>query len=217
MRRFDPAPKRFGFSDGEDEVECSVDDPQAAYEAFGAFADDHPGADFLSLEDEAAGEGLALLLGNRAVARIRSEEGADDPQVQYVAHANGYGRFVMRFLEDGWAGLEHAGQWFDDIADLDATPEVRGERRAAAMATEQEAVDEVVRIWHDSGIVDESDEHYVFFHLSTPEELRAERAELVSLIATLGLDRVDPPAGAEAGEVWVRKDPRVEAEIERWS
>ncbi len=65
--------------------------------------------------------------------------------------------------------------------------------------------------------MDPSDQYYVFFDSRDADDDRAERAELLKLIAFLGIERVDTPAGAAEGEVWVRTDVRLDVEFERWS
>ncbi|MFE9437214.1 hypothetical protein [Streptomyces sp. NPDC006640] len=104
-----------------------------------------------------------------------------------------------------------------DVAHLDATPEARGAARAATMTTEAAAIEEVARIWADSGSVDPSGRHYVFFDAHDVEDDRAERAELLELIEFLGIERVDAPAESAPGEVWVRTDTRLDVECARWS
>ncbi|MEU5937073.1 hypothetical protein [Micromonospora sp. NPDC047187] len=123
----------------------------------------------------------------------------------------------MLFFENGYAGLDHSGQWFSDLSDLsdlDASPEARGAARAATITAEAAAIEEVGRIWADSGSVDLSDKHYVFF---ASHDVDVDRAELLQLIEFLGLERVDAPAEAAGGEVWVRTDPRLDVECARWS
>ncbi|MGW5401949.1 hypothetical protein [Streptomyces sp. NPDC003952] len=117
----------------------------------------------------------------------------------------------MLFFENGHAGLDRFGQWFSDPAGLDAPPEARG---AAAFTTEAAVVEEVARIWADSGYVDPSDQFYVFFDSHGAAD---DRAELLELISFLGLERVDAPTGAAEGEVWVRTDTRLDAEFARWT
>ncbi|MGW5038865.1 hypothetical protein ACWEQK_12040 [Streptomyces parvulus] len=104
-----------------------------------------------------------------------------------------------------------------DGTDLDASPERRGADRAAAFTTEAAAIEEVGRIWGDSGIVDPTDQYVVFFDSLEADEDRAERAELLTLLGFLGIERVEAPAGAPSGEVWVRTDPRLDREFARWS
>ncbi|MFE7183159.1 hypothetical protein [Streptomyces erythrochromogenes] len=65
--------------------------------------------------------------------------------------------------------------------------------------------------------MDPSDRYYVFFDSHGADDDRAERAELLELIAFLGIERVDAPAGAAGGEVWTRTDARLDAEFARWS
>lgn len=73
------------------------------------------------------------------------------------------------------------------------------------------------RIWADSGCNDRWDVHYVLFDSWTLEEAGDARDELLRCVGTLGLERVDAPPGAATGEVWVRTDPRIDNELERWS
>ncbi|MEV8318391.1 DUF6357 family protein [Streptomyces sp. NPDC059900] len=215
-RPYAPGPKQFVFSagDGNDEQVC-VGDPQEAYVAFSAFFRDRD-ADTYSINDEPAGQKLLLMPGQRLIARITD---ADQPRSEYlrVDRANRYLPSAMLFFENGFAGLDRFGQWFTDPADLDASPETRGAARAATITTEAAAIEEVGRIWADSGIVDPSDQYYVFFDSHAVDDDRAERAVLLKLIEFLGIERVDAPAGAAAGEVWVRTDTRLDAQCARWS
>ncbi|MFE2020048.1 hypothetical protein ACFW9O_18640 [Streptomyces sp. NPDC059499] len=215
-RPYTPGPKEFVFvvGDGNDQ-QVSVGDPQEAYVAFSAFFRERD-SDTYTIEDVPAGQRLVLMPGQGVIARI---EVADRRRVEYLKadRANRYMPSAMLFFENGYAGLDHFGQWFSDLADLDASPETRGATRAATITTEAAAIEEVARIWANSGIVDPSDQYYVFFDSHDVGDDRAERAELLSLIEFLGLERVDAPAEAAGGEVWVRTDMRLDAEFERWS
>jgi len=208
----------FLFGDGaETERRCSAEDPQQAYDVFRTFRDELRGDPvMLSIEDPAAEEALALMIGSGTAVRIR---GAERPRTEYsiLGHPNRIGSFAMRFFEDGYDGLGGLGAWYASAAELDLPPEERGARRAAAITDEREALNEVLRIWAHNGIVDVDGEHYVFFHTDTLAESPDDRAALVVLIETLGLQRVPLPEGAAEGEVWVRTDPRIEVEIENWS
>ncbi len=82
---------------------------------------------------------------------------------------------------------------------------------------DRETVDRFCRIWADSGYNDRWDVHYVLFDSYSLEDVGEDRDELLGLVRTLGLERVDPPPGAADGEVWVRTDPRIDAELGRWS
>ncbi|MFF7037019.1 hypothetical protein [Streptomyces griseus] len=82
---------------------------------------------------------------------------------------------------------------------------------------DQETVDRFCKIWADTGFNDPADEHYVLFDGYTLDEDPEARAELLTLVRTLGLEHVDNPPGAAAGEVWVRTDPRIDAELGNWA
>lgn len=215
-RPYRPGPKQFVFSvgDGNDQ-QVSVGDPQEAYVAFSAFFRGRE-SDAYTIKDEPAGQSLVLMPRLGVISRIRD---ADQPRSEHlrVDLPNRYLPGAMLFFENGYAGLDRFGQWFTDLSDLDASPETRGAARAAAITTEAAAIEEVGRIWADSGIVDPSDKYYVFFESHGVDDDRAERAELLQLIDFLGLERVDAPAGAAGGEVWVRTDPRLDVEAARWS
>lgn len=215
-RPYNPGPKQFVFvvGDGNDQ-QVSVCDPQEAYVAFSAFFRERD-SDTYTIEDVPAGQKLVLMPGQGVIARI---EAADQRRFEYlkVDRANRYMPSAMLFFENGYAGLDYFGQWFPDLADLDASPETRGATRAATITTEAAAIEEVARIWGNSGIVDPSNQYYVFFDSHDVGDDRAERAELLRLIEFLGLERVDAPADAADGEVWVRTDVRLDVEFERWS
>ncbi|GAA3225999.1 hypothetical protein [Actinocorallia longicatena] len=215
-RPYDPGPKRFVFIAGDgDDQKISVGDAQEAYVAFSAFFRERDSGTF-TIEDTAADQRLVLMPGQGVIARI---EGADRHRSAYlrVDRPNRYMPAAMLFFENGYTGLDHFGQWFPDVADLDASPEARGALRAATITTEAAAIEEVARIWSASGTVDPSDRFYVFFDSHGADDDRAERAELLKLVEFLGLERLDAPAGAADGEVRVRTDGRLETEIERWS
>ncbi|MEU9798900.1 hypothetical protein [Streptomyces sp. NPDC051000] len=176
-------------------------------------------ADTYIIHDEPSGQSLVLMPGQGVISRTKD---ADQPRSEYlrVDRDNRYLPSAMLFFENGYAGLDRFGQWFSDLAYLDATPETRGAARAATITTEAAAIEEVARIWADSGYVDPSDQYYVFFDSHDIDEDRAERAALLKLIEFLGMERVAAPAEAgrgAGGEVWVRTDPRLDVEFARWS
>lgn len=131
----------------------------------------------------------------------------------------GVDRLLDRFLEmDDFtpAAVAGAAQWSaEDVARGFAAADALRPERAPAL--DREAVDRFCRIWADTGYNDRWDVHYVLFDSSTLEETGEERDELLGLIRTLGLERVDTPPEADSGEVWVRTDPRIDAELEHWS
>ncbi|MCD0446558.1 DUF6357 family protein [Glycomyces sp. A-F 0318] len=208
-----PARRRYVFRDDAGREEpVAAHRPQEGYVAFSAFFEGSDAESF-TIEDQASDQRLVLMPRRGAVSRV------DGSGAEYlkVDRANAYLPAAMLFFENGYSGLNHYGQWMPGLDDLEAPPEARGAARAAAVATEPAAIEEVARIWARSGAVDPSDRYYVFFDSHGLEDDRAERAELIGLIAFLGLDRVEPPAEAADGEVWVRTDPRLDAEFEQWS
>ncbi|HEX7306198.1 MAG TPA: hypothetical protein VF330_25040, partial [Lentzea sp.] len=80
-----------------------------------------------------------------------------------------------------------------------------------------EALTGFCKIWADTGYNDRWDVHYVLFDSRTLDEAGPARDDLLELVRTLGLERVDSPPGAATGEVWVRTDPRIDAELGNWS
>ncbi|MFE0677072.1 hypothetical protein [Streptomyces sp. NPDC058867] len=215
-RPYHPGPKRFVFAAGDgDYQQVTVGDAQEAYVAFSAFFRDRQ-SDAYTIRDEPAGQRLILMPGQGVICRVEDGVRSRSEYLQ-VGRANRYLPSAMLFFENGYAGLDHFGQWFSGPADLDAPPETRGALRAAMFTTEAAALSEVGRIWGDSGIVDPSGQYCVFFDSLDADDDPAERAELLALIAFLGMERVDAPAGAAGGEVWVRADTRLEGECARWS
>lgn len=215
-RPYNPGPKQFVFAVGDgNDRQVRVSDAQEAYVAFSAFFRDRE-SDTYTISEEPSGQSLVLMPGQGVISRIN---GADRPRSEYlrVDRGNRYLPSAMLFFENGYAGLDRFGQWFSDLADLDASPETRGVARAATFTTEAAAIEEVARIWGDSGCVDPSDQYYVFFDSHGVDDDRAERAELLKLIEFLGIARVDAPTEAAGGEVWVRTDPRLDVECARWS
>ncbi|MGC4856418.1 hypothetical protein ACLQ24_24350 [Micromonospora sp. DT4] len=215
-RPYRPGPKQFVFTAGDGTAQhVSVGDPQEAYVAFSAFFRGRD-SDTYTIRDEPARQSLVLMPRLGVISRI---EEADPPRSAHlrVDRANRYLPSAMLFFENGYRGLDHFGQWFPDLADLDAAPETRGAARAATITTQAAALHEVARIWANSGHVDPSDQYYVFFDSHDADDDRADRATLLPLLELLGLERVDAAADNAGGEVWVRTDPRLVAECTRWS
>ncbi|MGW1449792.1 hypothetical protein ACWCO3_16140 [Micromonospora sp. NPDC002411] len=215
-RPYKPGPKQFVFAAGDgDDHHVTVGDPQEAYVAFSTFFRGRE-ADTYTVTDAPARQSLVLMPRLGVISRIAEADHQRSEHLR-VDRANRYLPSAMLFFENGYAGLDHFGQWFSNLADLDASPETRGAARAATFTTEAAAIDEVGRIWADSGYVDPTDQYYIFFDSTDVDDDRADRAELLQLIDFLGLERVDAPAGAAGGEVWVRSDPRLDAQCEQWA
>lgn len=200
--------------------------PNDATYAREAFLVRHAGHD-VSVEDPEGGERLDLMRDRMLIGRTTGLAGtaAGDgaspssarTEFMKVDGPRRYGPAIHLFLEDGFAGLDHFGQWFTDVEDLDLPPEQLGRHRAAMFTTEADILAEIGCIWADSGIVDQSDQYWVFFDSRSLDEDEAERAELLVLLGRLGLEPVEPPAGAESGEVWVPREDRLDAEIDNWA
>lgn len=79
------------------------------------------------------------------------------------------------------------------------------------------AIEAFCRIWADSGYNDQWDVHYILFEGSDLEDHVEARRRALELAEELGLERVDPPFGAAAGELWIRTDPSIDSELEHWS
>ncbi|MGW0857640.1 DUF6357 family protein [Streptomyces sp. NPDC002690] len=138
----------------------------------------------------------------------------------------GAGRLLDGFLtgEDFTTGtVAESARWWhaEDIARgfaATAAQEAAQEKeRHTTAPRDREAVDRFCALWADDGYNDRWDVHYVLFDGRTLDEAGDARDELLGLVRTLGLERVDAPPGAATGEVWVRTDPRIDAELERWS
>ncbi|MGW1813775.1 hypothetical protein ACWCQM_09425 [Streptomyces sp. NPDC002125] len=134
----------------------------------------------------------------------------------------GVGRLLERFLamkDFTPAAVAEAAEWWsaDEVARGFAETAALEEERSATARLDQDALDRFCRIWADSGYDDRWDVHYVLFDSCTLDDAGEARDALLGLIRTLGLELVDAPPGAATGEVWVRTDPRIDAELERWS
>lgn len=79
------------------------------------------------------------------------------------------------------------------------------------------ALAQLGRWWADAGFDDPTSEFCILFDGSGPDEDEEERAEAVRLIDQLGLERVEPRDRGAGGEIWVRYDDRLRAEIDRWA
>lgn len=132
--------------------------------------------------------------------------------------ATGAGRLLERFLalrEFTPEAVAEAGEWSpEDVGKgFAATPAADG----APEPFDPELLTRFCAVWADCGYNDRWDVHYVLFDGCTIEEAGAARDDLLELVRTLGLERVDAPPGAADGEVWVRTDPRIDAELGNWS
>ncbi|RSN31956.1 hypothetical protein DL990_18620 [Amycolatopsis sp. WAC 01416] len=144
------------------------------------------------------------------VSRLQEEElGVGDTGIGWLLEG-----FLS--LEDFTpAAVAEAVAWWsaEDVARGFAA--VGDQERAAPF--DRELVERFCEIWADSGYNDRWDVHYVLFDGYSIEDAGEDRDELLRLVRTLGLERVDAPPGTADGEVWVRTDPRIDAELGNWA
>ncbi|MEU4804978.1 DUF6357 family protein [Actinosynnema sp. NPDC023587] len=117
------------------------------------------------------------------------------------------------------ATVAQAAQWWsaEDIAKGFAATSALAQEQFTTAPLDQEKLTRFRRIWADSGCNDRWGVHYVLLDGWTLDEVGDARDELLALVRSLGLEIVDAPPGAADGEVWVRTDPRVDAELKNWS
>jgi cation-transporting ATPase G len=192
-----------------------VERATAGRNALAAFVEEHP-SKVHSIEDLESGERLTIDLGRGALSRFSGPE-TRHTEYMLLETRRAHESATYLFFEGGYSQLDFFGSWQRNPGDLDLPAEEQGAARARAITTEPAAIDAVMRIWSASGIVDSSDQYFIFFDGFEADEDEAERAELLGLIEFLGLERAPSPDGAAGGEVWVRADPRLDAAAESWS
>lgn len=169
---------------------------------------------------------------------IGVEKAGDDPTTEYRRYARRTdgAELQLRFAFGGFDSLVDHGPWTTDRESLlpdgdfenlelawveDLRRQQQRRKEIAAMPKlDRAALTRFCKVWADSGYneyVSDTEEYYVLFDSRTLEEAGAARDELLQTIETLGLQLADAPAGASTGEVWVRTDPRVDGELEKWS
>jgi hypothetical protein len=208
-RPYPSGPRTFVISTAADELRLVVADAQEAYDGSAAFLD-AAGDASSEILDESTGERLRLRPAERLVVRAggRAGRAEDFLEVERAARCR---TAAMLFFENGHAGLDRFGRWVADPAVHDLTPEEQGVARAAAIATESAAIEELGRIWADSGWMGGSDVQYYVFSADD-----ADRAVVLALVERLGLERLETPEGEDPDDVCVALEPRLDAEVERW-
>ncbi|MDR2257168.1 MAG: hypothetical protein LBE25_14400 [Arthrobacter sp.] len=73
------------------------------------------------------------------------------------------------------------------------------------------------RFWADRGFDDPTGEFCILLDGRGPDEATAEREQVLALVERLGLETVEPRERGAGGEVWIRYDDRLKAEIDRWA
>lgn len=113
-----------------------------------------------------------------------------------------------------WWGHEDIAQGFATHAAVEA----KNAKAGIAPETEAKLVERFCEIWGDNGCNDRWGVHHILFDTYDRTGVdEAELADVLEAVKVLGLERVDSPAGSESGEVWVRVDPRIDAELEFYS
>ncbi|TDE90066.1 hypothetical protein EXU48_19315 [Occultella glacieicola] len=169
------------------------------------------------------------------IGRVRNGDSPEATYRRYERRTDG-AELQLRFAFRGYEALDAHGPWVSDretllpddsfenlelawARELDRREQRR--REIAAMPKlDKKALNQFCRAWADTGYneyVSDSEVYYVLFDGRTLDEAGAARDELLTAIETLGLALVEPQAGAPAGEVWVRSDPRVDLELEKWA
>lgn len=196
--------------------------PNETTYALRAFLVRHDGHDVF-IEDPESGERLALMRGDSLIARTAGRAAGDSAtgssgrtEFMKVDLPNRYAPAASLFFAGGFAGLDRFGRWLTDIRELDLSAAAQGQLRAASFGSTAEVLSQVGRMWADSGAVDPSDRYWVFFDSSSLDEDETERAELLALLDRLGLKPAERPAEATDGEVWVLREARLDAELDRW-
>ncbi|MBL3686102.1 hypothetical protein D3248_03910 [Leucobacter zeae] len=204
--------------------------------AFGDFIKKHVSEDNTTfrLERTLTDETLIIETAVGIVGRVRGGAEPEADYRRYERRTDG-ADLQLRFAYRGCEALDAHGPWTRDRESLlpDDTfenaelawvedlrrQEARRRESAAMPKLDRKALQRFCRAWADTGYteyVSEQEAYYVLCDSRTLEEAGAARDELLHEIRTLGLQVVDTPAGAAGGEVWVRTDPRVDVELEKW-
>lgn len=208
-----PGPKEFvlGAGDGDDQRIVAAD-PQEAFSAF--FRTRNGGT--CTIDDEPAGQQLVLMPDRGIIVR---STGAGPRRTEYleVDRPNRYTPRAMLFFENG----VRRARSFRPVG-----PRPRGPRRVTGGARCRPRSDDHDRHRGDrggrpdlGGLGHRRPERPVvrLLRLARSRRRPGRTGRTAGPERVLGLGLVDAPAGAADGEVRVRRDPRLDAELERWS
>ncbi|MBZ2196572.1 hypothetical protein [Occultella gossypii] len=187
------------------------------------------------LERVLTDETLIIETAHGIVGRVRNGASPEVSYRRYERRTDGTD-LQLRFAHSGYAALDDHGPWTSDRESLlpdDSfenlelawvremrESELRRREIAALPKLDKKALNQFCKTWADTGhneYIGDSDEYYVLFHSRTVAEAGAARDELLKTVGALGLHLVEAPASAPSGEVWVRCDPRVDLELEKWA
>ena len=117
------------------------------------------------------------------------------------------------------ASVAEAVSWWSpsEIADGFAAALERGFYQSAPAALDPALVEKFCQEWSEHGSNDRWSTHYVLLEGSSKSSQKAVRERVIQLVDELGLIRVERPAKAADGEVWIRVHPQIDAELGNWS
>lgn len=186
------------------------------------------------LERVLTDEALIIETAHGIIGRVRNGLNREVSYRRYDRRTDG-ADVQLRFAYGGFDALDGHGPWTSDRESLLPGPSfenlelawtrelhARAQRRreiAAMPKLDAKALKQLCKVWADTGYneyVSDTEVYYVLFDSRTREEAGAAREKLLEVIEILGLHLVETPASASSGEVWVRSDPRVDSELDKW-
>lgn len=183
-------------------------------------------------------EALTMETGTGIMVRQRGDEAPEF--TRFTAMGGGGQNYWLRFATSGYAALDTLTELLDanwvtdresvlpddsyanfELADVEARAKAEERRRLVRSMPklDRKLLKQFCQAWgnHGYNVYDgEEPTFHVLFDGGTSESVAAARSELLDVISELGLETVDAPADAPAGSIWVRADPRVDLELEKW-
>lgn len=199
--------------------------------AFWDFVARHSADDcnMFALEDEKNGEGIHAHFYADSIERftvVNKSKGSSAPEFKeeyaLVGGLSDYRKIVKAFVDGGYGALDSHGPWIADLVEFERYRERQNNLEATPMVPEitessDDSVTQICKMWAENGYVDPTDTFYVFFDSMTLEETEPDRTQLFHLVNEMGLEVATTPTEAANGEVWVRRDSRIDAELENWA
>lgn len=177
-----------------------------------------------------------------AAGIIERRRGEEPPQyTRFYATGGGMSNIWTRFAARGYAALDELPEWLNvewvldrasilpdesyvnfELAEAESHRRAEERRRQirAMPKLDRKALTEFCKMWDRHGHDEydgETPTHHVFFDGGAGDDEAVDREELLRIVETLGLEIADTPQRAAEGSVWVRADPRVDLELEKWS
>ncbi|WP_309132980.1 hypothetical protein [Brevibacterium sp.] len=169
------------------------------------------------------------------LGRVRQSENPETSYRRYERRTDA-ATIIVSFASSGYDAIDKYGPWTPDRDTL--LPDASFENLELAWAREldreeqrrreitklpkldRQLLTRFCKVWADNGYneyVSDSEVYHVLFDSRDIDEVGPARDELLTTVEAMGLEVVDTPAGAATGEVWVRADPRVDRELEKWA